>query len=185
MTGVILAGGKSKRMGQNKALMDLQGKPLIQHVLDNLRTFTEQQIIIGDPALYSKFGVPVFADEHLGKGPLAGIQSALQHSTTELNFIVGCDMPNIEASILKHLEQYIDGEHDAFVPIHDGLIEPLCAVYLQRCLQPFTECLEQDVLKLSEAFDRVRVKFVEVGPGTGLEDLDVFKNLNTPQDTEQ
>lgn len=184
MTGVILAGGKSKRMRQNKALMEHRGKPLIQHVLQRLQTFTNQQIIIGDPALYAIFGVSVFPDEHAGKGPLAGIQSALLHSTTDLNFIVGCDMPKIDTSIFKHLEQLIDTEHDAFVPIHDGLIEPLCAVYHKRCLPLFTECLERDVLKMSAAFESVRVKFVPVGPDSGLEDLGVFKNLNTPQDTE-
>jgi molybdopterin-guanine dinucleotide biosynthesis protein A len=185
MTGVILAGGKSKRMGQNKALMDHRGKPLIQHVLETIRPLTERQMIIGDPALYEGFGVPVHADAFTGKGPLAGLHSALKHSTTDLNFIVGCDMPNIDRSILDHLSGHLDESHDAFVPIHDGLIEPLCAIYHKRCLSSFAECVETDVLKLSEAFVTVRVKFVPVGAGTNLEDLYVFKNLNTPQDTKQ
>lgn len=184
MTGVILSGGQSKRMGQNKALMPFGNSTLIQHVLTAMTSFTEEQIIIGDPTIYGHLGT-VYADIHPGKGPLAGLHSALTYSTSDLIFAVGCDMPNINGTVFEFLANEVDERHVAFVPKHDDMIEPLCAIYHKDCLDAFARCLDKGILKMSEALEVVRTKFVPVGPGTGLEDLGVFKNLNTPQDTEQ
>ena len=184
MTGVILSGGQSKRMGQNKSLMPFGNSNLIEHVLERLSAFTDEQIIIGDPSIYGHLGM-VHADIHPGKGPLAGLHSALTYSTSDLIFVVGCDMPNINGTVLDHLANGVDERYSAFVPRHDGMIEPLCAIYHKNCLDAFARCLDKGILKMSEALDVVQTKFVPVGPGTGLEDLGVFKNLNTPQDTEQ
>lgn len=182
VTGVVLAGGKSERMGQNKALMLYKGRPLIQYILERLSTFTDQQMIIGEPSIYEQFGVPVYEDRYHGKGPLAGLHSALINSETDLNLVVGCDMPNIDRSVLDHLAKHVDEEYDAYVPIHNGMMEPLFAIYHKRCSASFAQSLEKDVLKLSEAFKSVRVKFVQVGPRTEIDDLEVFKNINGPKD---
>jgi len=184
VTGVVLAGGQSKRMGQNKALMPFKSSTLIEQVLATLCSFTDEQIIIGDPEIYCRFGT-VYADVFPGKGPLGGLHSALLNSNTDLNFVVGCDMPKIDRSIFDHLLGHDGEEYDAFVPIHAGQMEPLCALYSKKCLDHFADCLEQDMLKLSDAFSGIRVKFVQVGPGTEIDDLDVFKNLNLPEDIEQ
>ena len=184
LTGVVLAGGQSKCMGLNKALMPFENSTLIEKVLAALACFTNEQLIIGNPEIYSQFGT-VYSDVFPDKGPLAGLHSALLHSNTDLNFVVGCDMPNIDRSIFDHLSKEVEEVFDAFVPIHDGMIEPLCAIYHKKCLPSFAKSLENGVLKLSEAFASVRVKFVPVGAGSSFEDLQVFKNMNTPEDTEQ
>ena len=90
-------------------------------------------------------------------------------------------MPNIDRSVFEHLSKEVDGAFDAFVPIYDGHIEPLCAIYNKSCLPHFSECLKTGVLKMSEALEGLRVNFVDVGEGSGI-DLALFRNINTPDD---
>ena len=99
-TGIILAGGKSSRMGEDKGLVLLNGKPMIQYVIEALKEVVSDIIIISNNASYNKFRVPVYSDIIKDKGPVGGIYTGLYHSTTELNFCISCDVPMISSDFI-------------------------------------------------------------------------------------
>lgn len=137
-TGVILAGGASSRFGSNKALVSLQGEPLINHVAAPLvDLFADNLLVTNDPDSYSFLGWPMVADFFGGCGPLAGIHAALKTITTSRAFVVGCDMPFISRKLVDSLCQQ-PGEWDVALPWLDDRPEPLFAVY-QRHLLPLVE----------------------------------------------
>ena len=102
-TGIILAGGKSSRMGEDKGLVLLNGKPMIQYVIEALKEVVSDIIIISNNASYNKFRIPVYADLIKDKGPVGGIYTGLYHSTTELNFCISCDVPMISSDFILWL----------------------------------------------------------------------------------
>ena len=124
MTAIILAGGKSSRMKQDKGLILLQGKMMIEHIIEKAKEVTESIIIITEDPAYLQFGLPCFADTFPGKGPLAGIYSGLLHSSTVKNLVLGCDTPFLSGRILAALRDHCDTE-DALVTEHIGKAEVL------------------------------------------------------------
>ena len=103
ITGVILAGGKSSRMGTDKGLLELNGKPLIQYAIDTLKSIGLEIIIISNNSDYEQFGFPVYPDIIPDKGPIGGVYTALSYSSTEKNLIVSCDTPFLSKKLLNYL----------------------------------------------------------------------------------
>jgi len=136
----ILAGGQSRRMGADKALVLLDGRSLLARVIELLRPlFTEIAIIGGDAAAYRQFGLPVFPDHHPGAGALGGICTALLSAEAPLVFCCGCDMPFLKPAIVEHLLELARGDFEAVVPQVRGESEPLCAVYSRGALEVIEE----------------------------------------------
>lgn len=183
--GVILAGGKSSRMGKNKALLDINGKPVIEIIKSELSTCTDQVIIISNqPEEYQFLQVPIYSDRYPGEGPLAGIESALYHVDTEWFFITACDMPFIQAEVFQYLYEQSSG-YDAVVPIYEGQIHPLSSLYHRSVLPVIQQQLNKQQRQVKSFFDLICVNYVKDFnlPKTILDRH--FFNMNRPEEYQQ
>jgi molybdopterin-guanine dinucleotide biosynthesis protein A len=189
MTSIILAGGRSLRLGQNKALQVIQGKSLIQWVADRLTTLSREIIIVtahGEAIpCSSTVRIKTVADINLGKGSLVGIYSGLVASSSARAIVVGCDMPFLSIGLLDYMTQ-VSSTFDVVIPRIRDKLEPLCALYSKICLAPIKELLEQNELKISRLLSTVKVKYV------GKEEVDTFDpehlsffNVNSRDDLEK
>lgn len=180
ITGIILAGGKSSRMGRDKGTALLQEVPMVEHVMRALREVTDSIMIIGPKHIYEFSGVPVYEDIYPDKGPLGGIFTALTHSATERNLILSCDIPFVDVKTLQLLRDY-NSDYSIVVPEYLGQLEPLCAVYNKSLLPAVENALKNDELGMRRfiscmphetiAFDRT-----ESNP---------FRNINTAEELKQ
>lgn len=181
ITPVILAGGKSSRMGRNKSFVTLAGKSLIEIVLDTVTSVFPQPpvIITNSPGLYEHLGVTMASDIYKDKGPLAGIHTGLIHSSTAYSFVIGCDMPFLDAGFIKFMVARLHDEQ-VLIPRSGKWVEPLHALYAASCL-PFIEAkLNQDICKIQAFFPDVHIKYVDIKEyGHG---INCFANINSQAD---
>jgi molybdopterin-guanine dinucleotide biosynthesis protein A len=132
LTTVIMAGGKSSRMGTDKSFVPLLGKPMIEHVLDSVAGLSQKQILITNkPAEYAYLNLPMYGDIYPDKGPLGGFHSALVHAHTSYILVVACDMPWLNRPLLEYMIS-IRETADIVVPRWQKFPEPLHAIYSQR-----------------------------------------------------
>jgi molybdopterin-guanine dinucleotide biosynthesis protein A len=164
MTAIILAGGKSSRLGRSKALQVIEGKNLIQWVIDRLATLSTEIIIAtahGEATpCSSAIKTKTVADTYPGKGPLMGIYSGLMASSSSRAIVVSCDTPFLSVSLLEYMAR-ICSIFDVVVPRIKNNLEPLCAVYSKNCLIPIRGLLEQDERRIRKLYSMVKVKYVE------------------------
>ena len=176
-TAIILAGGDAARMGRDKATLPIGGKPMIKHIYDQIRPwFSEVIISSNEPDKHAFLGAPVVADEKKGHGPLMGIASAIKASNYDRNFVIACDIPNVDiALMLKLLRQSRDC--DGCVPRLAGAkYEPLFAVYRKSMLKTIHDLLTAGERKIDRAYDLCKMDFVDIAPDRGI------NNINTKQD---
>jgi molybdopterin-guanine dinucleotide biosynthesis protein A len=186
VTVSIQAGGLSTRIPDDKALIPLAGKPLIEHVLQRVEGLGDELLITTNrPEAYAHLDARLVSDSLPGTGPLGGLQTALQAASGEAVLVVACDMPFVERGLLEHMLDMISDE-DVVIPRKNGLIEPLQAVYARRCLPAVEKALKKGEQRVASFFPEVRVLNVE---GEILERLDPdklsFFNINTPEDLER
>lgn len=164
MTAIILAGGKSSRFGQSKALQVIGSKSLIQWVVDRLAILSTEIIIAtahGEALpCSSTVRMKTVADIYPGKGPLGGIYSGLVASSSSRAIVAGCDTPFLSVSLLEYMAQTLV-DSDVALPRIGEMIEPLCAVYSKNCLIPIQGLLKQNELRISALFSMVRVRYIE------------------------
>jgi molybdopterin-guanine dinucleotide biosynthesis protein A len=177
-TAIILAGGMSGRMGTDKRMLPVRGGPMIEHICRQLGgTFDEILVSGNDPEKLDFLGVKVVPDEVTGQGPLMGIASALRASANELNFVVACDIVQIELPLVRRMLAK-SRDCDLVIPTTgDGKYEPLFAVYRKSALPAIDEVLRTGRRKISDVFARCRVKHIELG-------IELM-NLNTMQEYER
>jgi molybdopterin-guanine dinucleotide biosynthesis protein A len=189
MTSIILAGGKSSRLGWNKVFETIGGKSLIQWVVDRLAPLSKEIIIVtaqGDFGFrISDFGflrTKIVADIYPGKGPLGGIYTGLVTSCSPQAIVVGCDMPFLSVALLDYMTQ-LSSAVDVVVPRSQKGLEPLCAVYSKNCLVPIQKLLERNELKIRELFNRLKVKYIEEDEINRFDPEHLsFFNINTQAD---
>lgn len=182
-TAVILAGGKSSRMGRNKAFLKMEGKTFIERQVDMLREIFDDIVISANtPSEYEYLNLPVIKDIFPSKGPLAGIYAGLVNSNSFHTFILACDMPFVEVKLIKHLRGLTEG-YDVVVPKSDRGLEPLHAFYSKNCIGPIKKELDSNNLRIISFFPQVSVKVVNLDT---IILPDKFKssitNLNTPEE---
>jgi len=180
---VILAGGKSSRMGQNKALMSLGGKRLVDRAVEVMRSvFDDLLMVTNTPDVYADLGMPMVPDVWPEKGSLGGVYSAIYHVATPYCLVVACDMPFLRAAVLRYLITQM-ADYDVVVPDVLGELQTLHAIYSKACLQPIEHRLETNRLRIVGFFPDVRVRTVTASE---LEPYDpellAFQNLNTPEE---
>lgn len=182
VTGVILAGGKSSRMGCNKALLDYHGEPLIASIYKTLaRIFSKVMVVTNTPAEYEFLRCVKIPDVFAEKGSLAGIHAALQAASTERIFVVACDMPHLDEKLIRHLVG-IQGAA-VVVPRSETGFEPLHAVYSKEALPAFTGALQAEKMKIFDLFEQVGVKIVPPEEIAAISaDFSSFDNMNTPEE---
>jgi molybdopterin-guanine dinucleotide biosynthesis protein A len=180
MAAVILAGGKSARMKMDKALLPVSGVPLIEKIGRLLESHFNEIIICADSvSKYDFLPYRVVADEEPGQGPLMGILSGLRASTRSLNFVMACDIPQIDTSFIELMHGYTD-RFDIVVPLTKGLLpEPLFAFYKRAVIPAIEDLLKNGIRKIINLYDRRPTRFVR------MENSDWLHNLNTNEEYEQ
>lgn len=183
ITGIILAGGKSSRMGSDKGMLELHGKKFIEYIIEAIKPVVDEIIIVANNFNYNDFGYKIVRDLVKDCGPMGGIYSGLMVSETEKNLILSCDIPDIRTETLQQIISHSETE-DATVPLHDGLSEPLCAVYSKNCIVEFKKCLDKREFRLRDALKNLSVNYVQFIPGEHFS-VDGFANINTPMEFEK
>jgi len=185
MTGAVLAGGDSARMGTNKALLPFGGVRIIEGIIQKIRSlFAEILIIANEPVPYAYLGLPIFPDQVRGKGPLGGIYSALLHSRSPQTFCVACDMPLLNPAVVVYLCDTALG-YDVVVPRTPDGYQPLHAIYSKACLAPIASMIRKDQLKIDQLFSAVRVRVVTAEELHRVDSaLRCFVNINTREELE-
>jgi molybdopterin-guanine dinucleotide biosynthesis protein A len=174
-SGFVLAGGRSTRMGRNKALLPFHGMTLVEHVAGIIRQAAGSVTLIGDPVQLAHLGLPVVADKLPGAGPAGGIYTALTMTSSDWNLIAGCDMPAITCDILLDLLRRAAAVSADCVAAAgpDGDPEPLCAVYHRRCLPAVARSIRDNRLKMKQLLTELDTRLMPVDPAA-------VANVNTP-----
>jgi len=180
-TAVVLAGGQSTRMGRDKALLPVSGRPMIEHIVSQLRPHFSQILVSADDASkFSFLDLEVVPDRRPRQGPMMAISSALERSRNDLCFVVSCDVPRLPAPLMLRLLREARGGADVVVPVdHNSLYEPLFAVYRRRIKPLLDRALEQQVRRIVRIYEDCDVKTVQLAEG------EAPLNLNTPVDYER
>jgi molybdenum cofactor guanylyltransferase len=183
VTGVILAGGQSRRMGQDKAFLPFGKGLLIERVIEVVQQVTADVILITNtPERYRRFGLPMFSDVIAEAGSLGGIYTGLVSAKTPYSLCLGCDMPFVKPTFLRFLCRTA-AEADVVIPRNAEDFQPLCAVYSQVCRDPIRHKIEVGQLKITGFFDQVRVRVIDSDLLTRYDPPDVmFFNANTPEE---
>ena len=177
MSAIILAGGKSARMKENKPLLPVQGIPLIQKVARNLEPHF-QEILISAQAreMFAFLPYRVILDKEPGQGPLMGILSGLAASANPTCFMIACDIPEIDAAFLQRMMSYTY-QYEIVVPVAgEGKFEPLFAFYHKGLIPRIEDLLKQQTRQVFQLFPLARTKYLP------LEDRNWFYNLNNMED---
>lgn len=185
VTGFILAGGLSSRMGENKSLMQFKGKPLILFAIEALSPVCEKVIISSNLPVYEFTGCDVWPDELPVQAPINGIYSCLRKSETDWNIFLTCDMPFAGSRLFACLlEQANDA--DAVIPVHgQGLVEPLCGIYNRSALPMLEYHLKNEQYSILKFLRSIRCRYVNIGPDQEFYSKEMFSNLNSPADLDK
>jgi len=176
-TAIVLAGGKSNRMGTDKALLPIRGTTLIETIINQIKDlFSEIIISASEKGKYDFLNYRVITDERQGEGPLMAILSCLRASKNRINFVTACDTPDMNIDFLKKL-LYEGKTFDIAVPKYkDGRYEALLAVYTKNIIPVIEEELQKKSRKISRIFSKCKMKYIEMDNETW------YKNLNTMED---
>lgn len=180
ITAIILSGGKSKRMGCDKALLKINGTSLLEKSIELCKPFCSDIIISSNNPEHQNFGYPVFADEVENCGPIGGISSCLKKSNTKWNFVISVDAAFVEPAFIEFLFSIIE-KADAIVPVTKNGKEPLIALYNKSCLPLVVKKLKAGDFKMHNLLNTLNTNFVDAQGW--LEDYPkLFDNLNRPED---
>ncbi len=176
-TAIIMAGGKSRRMGRDKSMLMVNGEPVIKHIFKQLHTHFSQVLVSSDDvSKYSFLGVEVVPDEVTGKGPLMGIASALRASINDVNFVIACDIPEVDISFVRRMVRE-SKVFDAVLPrTGPSQYEPLFAVYKKSVLTMIDKAIAAGNYRIIEPLSDCKVNYID------LDRTEQLKNLNTMKD---
>jgi molybdopterin-guanine dinucleotide biosynthesis protein A len=185
MTGVILAGGESSRMGRNKAFIEIQGERIIDRTISIFnKLFDEVLLVTNAPLDYLDLDVRTVTDIIPGKGSLGGIYTGLFFSSSPQAFFVGCDMPFLDTRVITYFLSLAETA-DVVVQRSDDYWEPLHAVYSRRFIKPIERLMKEGELQIIQAYKWAKVREVKreelepIDPG-----LQSFVSFNTPEELE-
>lgn len=172
---IILAGGKSSRMGTDKGLLVLNNKSLVAHVIETLKQLTTDIIIVSNQKEYKVFGLPVFEDMIKEAGPLAGIYTGLTHSKHKKNIVISCDVPFVSVELLTFLLEN-SWDNDVIIPLKNNKTHQVIGVYDKDCVEVFKQELNNNQRKMKIALEKVKLNVVDANRFDEKE----FTNVNTP-----
>jgi FdhD protein len=183
VTGVILAGGASSRMGSNKALLPHKGGRFIESIYRELsEIFPEVIVVTNNPEQYQFLPCRMVPDLFEGMGALAGIHAGLAQSSNPAVFTVACDMPHLDPSLIRHIVGRSAG-FDLVLPRSAHGYEPLHALYRDSCLPAMESCLAKGERKILSILPDLRVRVIAAAEVAGFDPrFDSFSNINTPQE---
>ncbi|KGP71118.1 molybdenum cofactor guanylyltransferase [Pontibacillus yanchengensis] len=184
---IVMAGGESRRMGRNKALLPLDGKPMITHVVEEIHLITSSIVIsTNEPDLFSFLPYPKVEDQYKGKGPLAALERVMSYSEEEWFLIAACDMPFINHKVYNDMYNK-RGFYKAVVPKYEGRIQPMSGLYHKDVYPLVRHLLEADKLRMLDLLDLTSTKYVSAfSDDINADEIDNhFINLNYPDQYEK
>ena len=186
VAGVILAGGESRRMGRNKALLTVNGERMVETVYRRIaELFDEVLLITNTPELYDFIHCRKVGDIYPGMGPMAGIHAALSSCASERVFVTGCDMPNLNPQLIRELCA-LPGGVDVIVPETPGGLEPLHALYAKSCMPTMEAMLKAGERSILTFLERADITLIQHARIAALDpDFSSFRNVNTPEEYRQ
>lgn len=184
VSGFVLAGGESSRMGFDKARLEIAGVPMVVRMARLVEPLVASVTVVGKPERYAPLGLLVVPDDYAGMGPAGGLATALRHAAGEWCLIVGCDLPYLDARWLDWLmRRAMDSEAEVLLPESTSGLEPLCAMYRARSAAVVSAAVERGVRKVTDTLPGLAIEKVTA---TDWGDLDsdgmLFKNMNTWED---
>lgn len=188
ITGVILSGGKSSRMGENKSLLKINGITVIEIILRLMEPFFEEIILsTNDPEEYKFLGLKSVEDVYRNSGPLAGIHSALKNSATEKNFVISCDVPLMSAEMIEYFLNY-ESRSDILISRAAGYLQPLVGIYNKKLLPLIENILEESGRRgnhksLHRLLDAAETTIIDPA-GLEFYSDELFFNMNNKDDYE-
>ncbi len=180
ISGFILAGGKSRRMGTDKALMLIQDETLLARMIGLIEPFCEPIAISGQRMAYSSYKIDQIPDVFADCGPISGLFSCLKHTSTDWNLFVSVDVPFVNDELIRFLIAHI-GESDCIVPRHDSGIEPLVGLYHRKAIPKLEEMILKGDFKLMNVLSKLNTLYLDCNHLTK-KIPKLFHNLNTPDD---
>ncbi len=186
ISAFIIAGGKSSRFGEDKAVFLYRGKPLIERVIDVIRPVFNRIAIIGDNAeKFDYLGLPSHRDIIPGIGPLGGLYTALRVADTGRVFIFACDMPGLNIGLIRYMVEHSENV-DVVIPVVGGFYEPLHAIYSKSCITPIETLIQEGKRQIFRFFDQVTIRQISADEIREYANpAEVFKNINYRIDAEQ
>jgi molybdopterin-guanine dinucleotide biosynthesis protein A len=193
MTGAILAGGLSRRMGFNKAFIKLNHETIIERSVRLFKGLFDETLVVTSTAVpYELLSTRVVTDIYKGAGSLGGIYTALFHSPGEYVFVAACDMPGLDpgaiSAVLKAQKTSNDtakGGFDAFIPFINDRYHPMHAIYSKSCMKPIEAMIKQGDLKISNLIEKIRVKPLVEDDLEGAPIAASIENINTREELER
>jgi molybdenum cofactor guanylyltransferase len=182
---IISAGGKSSRIGTDKALVKVGGKTILERIIERTKDLgqAETLLISNDVEKYRQFGLTTYADVFPDKGSLGGIYTGIHYASSPYSLIIACDMPFLSVPLLNYMISLIDEKYELIVPRVTGHPEPLHALYHKTCLEPINKRIEANQLKVMDFYEGLKIRYLdedeylEFNPnGTA------FMNVNSPED---
>ncbi len=186
-SAIVLAGGKSQRLGYNKVLEIVGGRSLLEQVISCIASLSDEVIVVAaEEQVIPQFAdypdMRVVTDIYPGKGPLGGIYTGLKLSTSDCNLVVAADMPFLNQALLEYMLGLVDG-FDLVAPRVSGQIEPLHAIYMRSCLSAIEKMMEKGVLGVHKLFSLVNVRYIEAAEIACFDpEQRSFFNINTEGD---
>lgn len=176
----VLAGGKSTRMGQNKALLQMNGKKFLDCICEELSGFSQVMISAAQKGIYEDTGLQIVYDEHQDIGPIEGIYQVLLHADEEYVFICAADMPFVKKELVSYMAEFISSDYDCYCMMDEDHVHPLCAIYSKKMLPVIKQQIERGQYRLMNVLNAVRTKYIRLE--TSCFDKRVVKNVNTRQE---
>lgn len=183
ISAAILAGGKGVRLSPHKGLLKVGSKAIIVRQIEELgKIFGDIFIVTNSPEVYSDLGAKLVADTVLDKGPLGGVYSLLKETKAQYNFIIACDMPCLNITLIKYMSENL-GAYDVIVPEFSRRLEPLFAFYSKNCVCVIEKQLRKNNLRLQEIFPLVKTRIITEAEVARFDTCgESFTNINTPED---
>ncbi len=182
VSAAIMAGGKSRRMGQDKAWIELDGEPLIARVAAALAEVADEVIVVANHPRYESLGLRVVPDRYPAGGALGGIATGVGAATHDTVLVAACDMPFLSADVWRAILAHA-GEADVVIPRIGGEYETLHALYTKACLPHMARAIAENRLRVISFFDQVRVLPLEEPELRAVDPtLRAFTNVNTPEE---
>lgn len=182
ISGGILAGGKSRRIGQDKAFLKSGEHSFIEHLIEELSGCEEVIVSASQPGLYENLGLPVVYDEHIDFGPPEGIRQILRAAKEEYVFICACDMPFICRELVEFIASYISSDHECYIIVDEDHLYPLCGIYQRSVIPVVEDLIQEGEHRIRELYQRRPTKFISLEYTWFGED--VLQDIDTPEEYE-
>jgi len=177
---IILAGGSSRRMGEDKGLIEVNGKAIIEYLLDTCRHISERIIVVSDNDLYNNFGYPIFADLIKNAGPMGGLFTGLQNSNNDWNLVLSCDVPLVSVQLLREIVDCRQENTSIIIAKHQQQIHPLIGLYHKQCTDIIKNLIKEKQYRMSSLHQRAKATILDLNDFPAKE----FLNLNTKNELE-